>query len=95
MIRVSITELKNRLSHYLRLVRRGETIEILDRSQPVARVSRVSTEGAATGALDQLIARGLVKAPTEAPDADFFSERPLVPCDGDAIQAVIDERGDW
>jgi len=42
MIRVSISEMKNRLSHYLRLVKGGEELEILDRDTPVARVTHIS-----------------------------------------------------
>jgi len=38
MIRVNITEIKNRLSHYLRLVKGGDEIEIIDRNTPLARV---------------------------------------------------------
>ena len=33
----TISEVKNRLSAYLRAVRAGETVLILDRDQPVAR----------------------------------------------------------
>ena len=39
MQRVGIAELKARLSEYLRAVRRGETIAILDRDTPVAQMS--------------------------------------------------------
>jgi prevent-host-death family protein len=35
---VRIAELKARLSEYLRAVRRGETIAVLDRETPVARI---------------------------------------------------------
>ena len=42
MIQVSISEIKNRLSYYLRLVRGGEQIEILDRKTPLARIIHVS-----------------------------------------------------
>lgn len=38
MIHVRISEVKNRLSHYLRLVRDGEKVEIMDRDTPVARI---------------------------------------------------------
>src|ERR1041385_3665632 len=34
MKRVSVTDLKNKLSHYLRLVKRGETLEVIERSSP-------------------------------------------------------------
>lgn len=38
MREVRIAELKARLSEYLRAVRRGETIAVLDRDTPVARI---------------------------------------------------------
>lgn len=38
MKEVRIAELKARLSEYLRAVRRGETISVLDRDTPVARI---------------------------------------------------------
>ena len=38
MRQVRIGELKARLSEYLRAVRRGETIAVLDRDTPVARI---------------------------------------------------------
>ena len=46
MIQVNISEIKNRLSYYLRLVRGGEQIEILDRNTPLARMVHVSQAGA-------------------------------------------------
>ena len=36
--RIGVAELKARLSHYLRRVRRGETITVLDRETEVARI---------------------------------------------------------
>lgn len=38
MKQVRIAELKARLSEYLRVVRRGETIAVLDRETPVAHI---------------------------------------------------------
>ena len=35
---VKIAELKARLSEYLRAVRRGETVTVLDRETPIARI---------------------------------------------------------
>lgn len=35
---VTIAELRNRLSEYLRAVRSGETVLVLNRDQPVARI---------------------------------------------------------
>ena len=36
--RVNIRELKNRLSHYLRLTKAGQTVEITDRGRPIGRI---------------------------------------------------------
>jgi len=38
MKRVGVAELKARLSEYLRIVRRGEPLTVLDRDTPIARV---------------------------------------------------------
>jgi prevent-host-death family protein len=38
MKKVGIADLKSRLSEYLRAVRRGETIAVLDRQTPVAQI---------------------------------------------------------
>ena len=66
MTRVGIRELRQRASELLRLVERGETVEITDRGRPVARLSpipdgtpleRLRTSGEiepATGTLDEL-----------------------------------------
>ncbi|RTH21386.1 type II toxin-antitoxin system Phd/YefM family antitoxin [Thermus scotoductus] len=35
LVQVSIRELKNRLSHYLRLAKAGQTVEITERGKPV------------------------------------------------------------
>ncbi|HLA89947.1 MAG TPA: type II toxin-antitoxin system prevent-host-death family antitoxin [Gemmatimonadaceae bacterium] len=45
MKKVGIAEFKARLSEYLRYVRRGHEITILDRDQPVARVTPSETRG--------------------------------------------------
>jgi len=38
MKKVGIADLKSRLSEYLRAVRRGETIAVLDRQTPIAQI---------------------------------------------------------
>ncbi len=37
-VKVSIRELKNRLSHYLRLAKAGRTVEIAERGRPIGRI---------------------------------------------------------
>ena len=92
MKRVSVTELKNRLSHYLRLVKRGETVELLDRNVPVARLTRVDAVED-----EDLIRRlqrdGLIRPPAGKPYLGFLDSPPL-PCKGDAVKALIEGRGD-
>jgi prevent-host-death family protein len=46
MRQVGIAELKSRLSEYLRAVRRGETISVLDRETPVAQIVPVRPRSA-------------------------------------------------
>ena len=46
MKQVRIAELKAKLSEYLRAVRRGETITVLDRDTPVAQIVPVRTPSA-------------------------------------------------
>jgi len=41
---VGIAELKSHLSRYIHAVRRGQTVVVLDRKEPVARVVPFSTE---------------------------------------------------
>lgn len=42
MEKTNIAELKNRLSYYLRRVKRGETVLVMERKNPVARIVPVS-----------------------------------------------------
>ena len=44
MEKATISEIKNRLSAYLRKVRAGETVLILDRNHPVARLEQVDRQ---------------------------------------------------
>ena len=38
MLKANVSTLKNNLSRYLQKVRRGQSVEVLDRNQPVARL---------------------------------------------------------
>ena len=65
---VGVRELRNSLSRYLRMVRRGASVVILDRGVPVAVLTALGPEEspARTMAehLARLAARGLVRLPT-------------------------------
>lgn len=45
MKQVRIAELKARLSEYLRAVQRGETVAVLDRETPIARIVPIAVRG--------------------------------------------------
>lgn len=92
MKRVSVTELKNRLSHYLRLVKRGETIELLERKVPIARLSGLAGVPANDEELLQRLERdGIVTRPAGRPYRGFLKSPP-VPCTADIVKALIEER---
>ena len=66
MIRANITEIKNRLSHYIRLVQGGEQIEILDRNTPRARLVSITESNDAPKSapwVKRMRDLGLVKPP--------------------------------
>jgi prevent-host-death family protein len=48
MISVKIAELKDHLSKYLRAAERGETVEVLDRDRPIARIVPIVENAAVT-----------------------------------------------
>jgi prevent-host-death family protein len=94
MKRVSVTELKNRLSEYLRLVKKGETIEVLDRTVPVARIVAISSlESDSNAVLDRAVFEGVVTRAASPPDLDFLKRKP-VRVRSDPVRALIDSRGD-
>jgi antitoxin (DNA-binding transcriptional repressor) of toxin-antitoxin stability system len=43
--KATISQLKNRLSAYLKKVRAGATVVVLDREQPIARIERIDAGG--------------------------------------------------
>ena len=59
MEQTGIRELKNRLSHYLRKVRKGEVVEVTERGRPVAYLVP-SQQEAIQDELAALIKRGIV-----------------------------------
>lgn len=86
----AISEVKNRLSHYLRIVSRGETVTILDRGRPVAQLTPLRPEDEE---ISELAAAGLARLPQDPLPADFF-RRPLPKARDSVVKALIAERED-
>ena len=99
MIRVNITEIKNRLSHYLRLVKGGDEIEIVDRKTPLARVVGIgnapdSKQGSSW--VKEMYDLGIVLLPkkTQAPSS-FANIDEVISSGGNTcgvLDALLDER---
>ncbi len=86
----SVSELKAHLSRYLREVRRGGEIQILDRGVPVARLAGLSDHPAAPDAerRERLIGAGTLR-PRTGDVSDVLARAPLeVPTD---LRRSLDE----
>ena len=73
--RVGVRELRQNLSVYLRRVKDGETLEVTERGEPVARLVPPST---GNSTLDRLIAEGKARAATGRL-SDLPPPKPLLP----------------
>jgi antitoxin (DNA-binding transcriptional repressor) of toxin-antitoxin stability system len=92
MKRVAVSQLKDRLSEYLRLVKRGETIEIVERSVPIARIEAIHPAAQSTSEkVARLVREGVISAPSARLEKSFFSRAPI-PCTGDIVRTVLEER---
>lgn len=90
-----ISELKNRLSYYLRFVRRGQSVLVYDRDRAIARIDPVSAAGALgppdwTAELEQA---GILRPPTVPLPRDWLKRRIHARGEGDdVVGALLDER---
>jgi antitoxin (DNA-binding transcriptional repressor) of toxin-antitoxin stability system len=93
MEKVTISELKNRLSEYLRKVRAGRGVLIFDRDRPVARLERVEGDAAHDDKLGRLERAGLVRRAKSPPPLKNL--RAAVPKAARSVtRALIEERGE-
>jgi prevent-host-death family protein len=90
----TITEAKNRLSALIDHVRGGESVLIVDRGIPVARLeSAVSGAPDAEGRLARLERAGSVRAARRPPAIELLSKDAPTPRAGaSAVAAILDER---
>lgn len=89
----TITEAKNGLSALIDRVRAGESILILDRGRPVARLEPAVQVDDPQGRLARLARAGLVRLPSSAPPIERLSRPgPRLRRGTSAVQLVLDER---
>jgi len=89
----TLTEAKTRLNALLDHVRSGESVLIVDRGLPVARLEPVITlDGGSTGGIARLERSGAVRAAKTAPPEGVLSERPpRLRRGASGVRAVIDD----
>lgn len=88
----AVSDLKARLSEYLKRVKGGAEILITDRGRPVARLVPVSSHKTKREALVQMEKQGLIKIGSGKLPKDFWSiPRPKDP-KGAVRSALLEER---
>ena len=90
MKRATLTETKNNLSALVDQVRHGETILILDRGRPVARLESVlEGDSPSEGRLARLERRGIVNRRAADPPDQLLATRPPAPRAGASVVAEL------
>ena len=97
MKRAKISELRDHLSRYLEEVRRGETIEVVDRNIPVARVVPVMAASVRGHQRDEawierLRRSGVVKSGPLKGVAEILKRVPPGPPKSGVLDALLSER---
>jgi prevent-host-death family protein len=94
MLVATITEAKNQLSALIDRVRGGESVLIVDRGIPVARLeSAVGSDLDADGRIARLERAGAVRAARKPPATDLLSHEPPSARRGaSAVHALLEER---
>jgi prevent-host-death family protein len=92
----SISDAKNRLSELLVRVKRGESILILERDQPIARIVPIEKSAVdSDDGLAELERTGVLQRPRRKPGPDLLGSLPPMPDSGaGALAALLAERED-
>ena len=93
MSRVSISELKTHLSRYLREVRRGGEIQVLDRGVPIARLSRIESGSVEDVDRRARLVKGGVLRPGSGDAISLLSAEPIEVATS-ILEALEAERAD-
>jgi len=91
MEKATISALKNRLSAYLKKVRAGRSILIVDRDEPIARLERIPPGEAADDRVGRLERAGLVKRATRRLDAAALRREAPKP-GRSVVEALLEDR---
>jgi antitoxin (DNA-binding transcriptional repressor) of toxin-antitoxin stability system len=92
MIKATISQLKNSLSAYLRKVRSGETVLILDRQEPIAVLERIKSEGRPEERLARLERAGVIRRSHTARTLEALASSTAPKVGASVVEALIEER---
>lgn len=90
----TLTETKNGLSALVDQVQQGESVLILDRGRPVARLESVLSQAPdPDGRIARLERQGLIRRPTRSLPKDFFAGELPRTLDGSSVlEDLLEER---
>ena len=92
MKKANIAYARNNLSKLIAQVREGDSILIMDRQKPVAKLEPITEDYSdMEHPASDLIRRGLVRAPEKRPDLDPLQEN-LPDSKGDILTLLLSER---
>jgi len=91
MKEAKISEVKNQLSRYLALVKKGEVVRILDRDVPIAQIVPIAGAAAGGDALLALERKGLVRRGSGKIPREILSQDPPGEPVG-ALDVLLEER---
>jgi prevent-host-death family protein len=90
----SVTELKAQLSRFLRMVKRGSEVQILDRGVPVARLVAIATPASSESERLERLARAGIVRRGSGQLGWLLEEPPLRTAGGKLGEALSEDRED-
>lgn len=93
MERVTIGKLRNQLSAYLRRVRAGETVLVLDRDTVIARLEPATEAETDDERIARLEAKGVLRRGRKPWDPSVLRDDPPTP-DKSVLEALLEERAE-
>jgi len=91
---VSVSDLKARLSRYLRIVKRGGEVEILERGVPIARLTRSRIDRVPDRDRIEILVRGGILRRGSGDLSWILEETPARSRDGSLLAALDEDRGE-
>jgi prevent-host-death family protein len=92
VVKISVTELKSRLSEHIRRVKGGEEVIVTERGRAVAVLSPIPPSESGQAELDALVESGLVRPAKRRPDEDFWGLPRGSDSSGAVLAALLRER---